>query len=327
MKPIKLCLVAGFVSTSVLANQGPPQWSPGFGGDISILAGYTNTTSQFNTDNNVTADLDNNGESQSDGFVSPLGTISYTMEQADRQIYFGTSRSDVALGRFHVELGYRQRIPDNGQISISYVPGLLSSDTWEDPFVTNSPRTETDSTIKGVRLQYDRILGSNFSVELSGGKQEIDSEKSGQQTLTSEQQALLEREGDILFTQLSYLKPISREQIFRTAVSYTRLAADGDAMANDTYGAEIGIIQMLPSSSLALTFSYDLADFDETNPIFNERQKDNRWGVFLAYEYQEPFGWENWGLVSLAGYNESNSNINFYDEDALLISAGINYKF
>jgi len=138
---------------------------------------------------------------------------------------------------------------------------------------------------------------------------------------------LLIREGDIFFSQLSYLKPITQDQMLRSAVSYTRLAADGDAMANNTYGAEIGIIQLLPSSSLALTLSYDLAEFDETNPIFGERQKDNRWGVFLAYEYQEPFGWENWGLVSLAGYNESNSNINFYDEDALLFSAGINYKF
>ncbi len=195
--------------------------------------------------------------------------------------------------------------------------------------MTNQPRTETDSTIKGLRLQYDRILGSNFSVELSGGKQEIDTEKSGQQNLSPEDQALLVREGDIFFSQLSYLKPITRDQMLRSAVSYTRLAADGDAMAYDTYGAEIGIIQLLPSSSLALTLSYDLAEFDETNPIFGERQKDNRWGgVFLAYEYQEPFGWENWGgLVSLAGYNESNSNINFYDEDALLISAGINYKF
>jgi len=326
MKPLRLCLVASIVSTTAFANQGK-EWTPGFGGDISFLAGYTETTSQFNTDNNVTADLTNNGRAQSKGFLSPLGTVSYTFQQADKQVYFGTSRSDIALGRFHVELGYRQRIPDNGQISVSYVPGLLSSDTWEDPFVTNQSRTETDSTIKGLRLQYNRILGSNFSVELSGGKQEIDTEKSGQHNLSAEDQALLIREGDIFFSQLSYLKPITQDQMLRSAVSYTRLAADGDAMANNTYGAEIGIIQLLPSSSLALTLSYDLAEFDETNPIFGERQKDNRWGVFLAYEYQEPFGWENWGLVSLAGYNESNSNINFYDEDALLFSAGINYKF
>lgn len=326
MKPFKLCLLASIVSTSALANPGKG-WTPGFGGDISFLAGYTETTSQFNPDNEVTPDLDSNGQSQGEAIFSPLGTISYTFEQADKQVYFGTSRSDVALGRFHVELGYRQRIPDNGQISISYVPGLLSSDTWEDPFAINEPRQETDSTIKGIRLQYDRILGSNFSAELSGGKQEIDSEKSGQKHFSPEEQALLVREGDILFTQLSYLKPINRSQILRGAVSYTRVAADGNAMANDTYGAEIGVIQMLSSSSLALTLSYDRAEFDETNPVFNQRQKDHRWGVFLAYEYREPFGWEDWGLISLAGYNESNSNIAFYDEDALLISAGINYQF
>ncbi|MCW8327783.1 DUF2860 domain-containing protein [Photobacterium sp. SDRW27] len=326
MNLFKLCLLTCVVSSTAQAapNIG---WTPGLGGDISLLTGYTKTSSQFNTDNDVTTDLNKSGDSESKFIASPLGTISYTSDQADKQIYFGTSRSDVALGRFHVELGYRQRLPEKGMLSISYVPGLMSSSTWEDPLAVNQKREETDSKIKGLRLQYDRILGSNFSIELSGGKLDIEDEKSGQQQFTPEDQALLKREGNILFSQLSYFKPINRDQILRSAISYTRLNADGGAMANDTYGAELGVIQRLPSSSLALTLSYDIAEFDETNPVFDQRQKDNRWGVFLAYEYRKPFGWENWGLVSLAGYNESNSNINFYDEDSLLISAGINYKF
>ncbi|WP_299015387.1 DUF2860 domain-containing protein [uncultured Photobacterium sp.] len=326
MKPLKLCLFTGIVSTSVVAASGP-KWTPGFGADISFLGGYTKETSQFNTDNKVTDSLDNNGQSQSEAIFAPLGTISYTTVQADKQVYFGTSRSDVALGRFHVELGYRQQLPENGMVSISYVPGIVDTSTWEDPFVTGEPRKKTDSKIKGVRLQYDRVLGSNFSIEVAGGKQEIENEKSGQHSFTSQEQSLLEREGNILFSQLSYFQSLNQRLLLRGAVSYSRIDTDGNALANDIYGAEIGVIQFLPSSSLALTFSYDYADFDKANPVFDKKQQDDRWGVFLAYEYQEPFGWENWGLVSLAGYNQSNSNINFYDEDSLLISAGINYRF
>ncbi|WP_064603347.1 DUF2860 domain-containing protein [Photobacterium sp. J15] len=326
MKHCKLCLLTGIISTSALAAPGP-SWQPGFGADLSFLTGYTRETSQFNTDNKVTNTLDNNGDTQSDALFAPLGTISYTMESADKQVYFGTSRSDVALGRFHVELGYRQHIPENGMVSISYVPGLVETSTWEDPYITGEARKETDSKIRGFRLQYDRILGSNFSAEIAGGKQELDSEKSGHRSLTTPEQALLQREADILFTQLSYFKSVNQRLLLRGAVNYSRINADGDAMANDIYGAEIGFIQFLPSSSLALTFSYDRAEFDAANPVFDQKQKDNRWGVFLAYEYQEPFGWENWGVVSLAGYNQSNSNINFYDEDSLLLSAGLNYRF
>lgn len=139
MKHLKICLVTSIMSTSALAAPYKG-WAPGFAADLSLLAGYSKQTSQFNTDNRLITSLGNNGQSQGDTLLAPLGTISYTNEQADKQIYFGTSRSDVALGRFHVELGYRQQVPENGMVSISYVPGLLKSSTWEDPFVTNEPR-------------------------------------------------------------------------------------------------------------------------------------------------------------------------------------------
>ncbi|PSW21555.1 DUF2860 domain-containing protein [Photobacterium sanctipauli] len=305
---------------------GPKPWTPGFGADISILAGYTDSTSQFNTDNHTISTLDDEAPSQSNAFFAPLGTVSYTNQDLNQQIYFGTSRSDLALGRFHVELGYRYRIEDNGMITLSYVPGILKTDTWKDPFVINEKREETESKIRGLRFQYDRILGSNFSFEISGGEQVVDDEQSGANSFP-EFEDQLQREGDIIFTELSYVQPISRSQLLRGGINYTRLNADGDAMASDAFGAELGLIQMMRSSSLALTLSYTRTDFDAVNPVFGTKQQDDKWGVFLAYEYKEPFDWENWGIVSLAGYSQSESNISFYDEDSLLVSLGINYRF
>ena len=78
---------------------------------------------------------------------------------------------------------------------------------------------------------------------------------------------------------------------------------------------------------LALNLSYQSVRYDETNPIFNERQEDNKWSAFLAYSYQKPFGWEDWELVSLAGYSNSDANIDFYDEKSLLVTAGFSYNF
>ena len=323
-----LCILlpAACLSTQALANQ-PQPWSAGFNADISVLAGYTQSTSPFNTDGSSTISDFGKADSESNFLVAPLGTISYTTQDLNNQIYFGTSRSDIAFGRFHLELGYKRKLEDNSTLIFSYVPGLISSETWQDPYLLDQPRAKTDSKIKGLRFQYNQILGSNFSLELSGGNQDIDDEKSGQAAYSPEEQKLLDRQSDIYFAELTHFQPLSRTQFLRTALNYTRNSAEGDAMASDAYGAEIGIVQAINKASFALTFSYTYADFDEQNPVFDRTQQDDRWGVFLASQYNEPMGWENWNLVSLVGYNQSNSNISFYDEESFLFTVGMNYRF
>ena len=324
-----LCILfpAACLSTQALANQ-PQTWSAGLNADISILAGYSESRSPFNTDDNTISDY-GKADKESDFLIAPLGTISYTNEALDKQVYFGTSRSDLAFGRFHVELGYKHKLKDNGTLIFSYVPGLLTSETWQDPYLLDQARSKTDSTIRGLRFQYNQILGSNFSLELSGGNQDLDEENSGasQVDLDDAQKKSLDRQSDIYFAQLSHFLPISRTQVIRSAVSYTRNDAQGSAMASDSFGAELGVVQRVNKASFALTFSYNYVDFDEQNPIFERTQQDDKWGVFLASQYDAPMGWENWNLVSLIGYNQSNSNITFYDEESLLFTVGMNYRF
>ncbi|KLV07117.1 hypothetical protein ABT56_06055 [Photobacterium aquae] len=302
-------------------------WDPGFGADLSLLTGYTSSRSQFNTDNESTDTLNQQGDRQDNILIAPLGTVNYTFASGKQQLYFGTSRSDLALGRFHIELGYKQRFKDRSQITLSYIPGIMEQDTWQDPYITGQNRQETGSDIKGARFQYDSIMGTPFSIELATGKFSLENERSGSAILPAEQQSVLRRDSDIYYGEVNYLHPLSRAQMLRYALSYTQMDADGDAMANDGLGAEVSWIQRFNQSSFALTLSYDRVVYDALNPVFSETQKDDRWGIFLAYEYSAPFGWEDWGIISLAGYNQSNSNIAFYDEENLLLTVGINYRF
>ncbi|MGR5062205.1 DUF2860 domain-containing protein [Photobacterium sp. DNB22_13_2] len=315
------------ISSYAQANQ-PQRWSPGLNADISLLTGYSESRSPFNTDDSTISDY-GKADKESNFLVAPLGTISYTNQALDKQIYFGTSRSDLAFGRFHVELGYKHKLDNNGTLVFSYVPGLLTSETWQDPYLLDQARTKTDSKIKGLRIQYNQILGSNFSLELSGGNQDLDEETSGssQANLSDAQKKSLDRQSDIYYAQLSHFRPISRTQFLRSAISYTRNDAQGNAMASDNFGAELGVVQRVNKASFALTFSYNYIDFDEQNPIFERTQQDDKWGVFLASQYDEPMGWKNWNLVSLVGYNQSNSNVSFYDEESLLLTVGMNYRF
>ncbi len=320
-----LCLA--MISASSYAGRPNQDWDPGFGGEISVVTGYTRSTSQFNTDNKTLSSPNQKATTQDSFLIAPIGTLDYTFQSADQQIFFGTRRSDIALGRFHLELGYRQKFEDTGIFSFSFVPGLLKQKTWADPFILNEEREETKVKTRALRLTAEKIMGSNFSGELAVGHQSYDDEKSGFANFTPQEQTLLNREANILFAQGSYSQFVGRGMMLRGALNYTRINSEGEAMAHTIYGGEASIIQLLRSSSFAFTVSYDHATFDTINPVFNQEQKDDRWGAFLAYEYRQPFGWQNWSAISLIGYNQSQSNITFYDEDSLLATVGLNYKF
>ncbi|WP_420745101.1 DUF2860 domain-containing protein [Photobacterium damselae] len=304
-------------------------WEPGFSGDISVVTAYTSTNSQFDKDNSVTHGLSGSGSHQNHVFIAPLGTVSYTFSQADKQIFFGTSRSDVALGRFHIEAGYKQRFADRTQLTLSYIPGILEQDTWSDPFVTGQDRNETNTNVKAFRIQLDNIMGSPFSIQTAYGKYSVDNEQSGwsQIQLTPSQRAALRRDSDLLYIEGAYTKPLTQNTVLRTAINYRDIDADGKAMSNNSYGVTSTLIQRLDRSSYALTLSYKYTDFDAANPIFAKTQENNEFGAFLAYEYAQPFDWKDWGFVSLLGYQNDNSNINFYDQDNILLSVGMNYQF
>ncbi|MDP2569537.1 DUF2860 family protein [Photobacterium damselae subsp. piscicida] len=189
--------VSSLAFTTAVQAKGN-SWEPGFSGDISVVTAYTSTNSQFDKDNSVTHDLSSSGSHQNHVFIAPLGTVSYTFSQADKQIFFGTSRSDVALGRFHIEAGYKQRFANRTQLTLSYIPGILEQDTWSDPFVTGQDRNETNTNVKAFRIQLDNIMGSPFSIQTAYGKYSVDNEQSGwsQIQLTPSQRAALRRDSD-----------------------------------------------------------------------------------------------------------------------------------
>ena len=316
------------ISTAAIAK--PVDWSPGVGGDISFMVGYNKSNSQFNSDNHTTPNLHSNGDDQDKMFVAPIGSVTYTLNNGTQQIYFGTSRSDIALGRFHIEAGYRQKFDNNSVLTLSYIPGLLSKKTWQDPYLQGEERSKTKSNINAFSIKLDNIRGSRFSGQIAYGKFSIDHENSGDNpllSLTPPERASLNRNANVLYSEGSYVQPFSRSLMLRTAINFTNIDANGNAMSNNIYGVSTTIIQLLPQSSLALTFNYKRALFDSTHPVFNQKQQDNKFGAFLAYEYRQPFNWKNWGLVSLVGYSTTHSNINFYNSNDVLVSIGLNYKF
>ena len=322
------------VCVSTASHAAPPagfsgnQWEAGFSGELAVLAGFSRNNSQFNTKVPRTDNLNDSGKIKNRFIGGPMGTLKYTFADEQKQVFIGNNRSDIALGQFSFELGYRQSLGRNGVVAASILPGLIQHKTWADPFVTGQDRKETDSKVQAIRLKYDRVLGSDFSLDLAGGKLKVDDENSGDFLgLTDAQKSTLKREGNLFLGKISHRYMLSPGLFLRSGLSYLKHNADGNAMNKNEVGAEAGIAKINRDYTLALNFLYRNARFDETNPVFSKKQKNNRYRVNLAYSYDAPFGWTDWDFVSIAGYTYNDSNIDFYDEQSMILLAGFSYKF
>lgn len=299
----------------------------GFSGELTLLMGNTNVTSNFNTDQNQKVGLLNvEAESNSEFLLAPLGQLRYNFGSNNhQQVFLGSSRADISEGDFVVELGYKYSLEEGSAISISYLPSLIA-ETWADPFIINQERQETDVTSNAFRVQYDRILTSNFSIDLAYYTVELDEEQSGFNQ-TGQIIGTLDRNGNGLYSKVSHTSRLEKTAFLALSLLYKNFDADGEAMSNSQLGVELSYKKLINRHALALTAKYKQHTYDETHPIFNLEQDDDEMNIFAAYEYSQFMDWDNVGFNAIVGYTQTNSNIDFYDEDSYLIGVGLSYKF
>ncbi|OED49821.1 hypothetical protein ACH42_01670 [Endozoicomonas sp. (ex Bugula neritina AB1)] len=315
------------ISTHSIASPAN-QWQDGLSGEAAIMLGYTKDNSQFNTDNKTTDSLNSKGKNQNETSVIPLGSLQYTFDNAKSQLFAGFSRADITLGHINAEFGYRRNLEQYGVLAASVLPNLIANTTWADPYVTGQDRSETDSKTQALRIQYTDIFSTGFGLDLGVGERNIDTEKSGSNlSLTSTEQNQLKRDSKLLYAKSTYQTMVSRGIILKGGLSFLKNNADGDAMSSNTYGVEASIIRLSSAYSTAFSLLYDQKQFNAENPVFTKKQTDKVMAANLSFSYKEPFGLENWNAVALAGYQSTNSNINFYDSTSWRILTGLSYNF
>lgn len=302
---------------------------PGFSGELSFNAGYTSSTSNFNTSGDKTIDnLDHQASSESGFIAAPLGSLAYTFgEPLNQQVYVGMSREDIAVGTLALEVGYKYQLGSGTVIDISYLPTIMSGETWQDPYLIGAKRSTTEEAGNAYRIKLSNLFGSGLSIDTAYGRKEIEDEASGTSLLSSSQTKLLERDAQTYYLKGSYRFALSRTAFILPSLTYIKTDADGDANSLNSIGGEISYFKIMNRHQLAITAGYIKRSYDEKNPLYNKKRDEGEWGLFAAYEYQEFMGWENWSLIGLAGFGTTEANIDFYDSQESLISAGINYRF
>ncbi|MEZ8374975.1 DUF2860 domain-containing protein [Vibrio cyclitrophicus] len=301
--------------------------SAGLSGEVSLSTGYISSRSNFNTNDNATIN-DNNQKAKSDStlLLLPLGSIAFTFGKGqDKQIYVGTSREDIAIGSLALELGFKYQLVNTTVIGVSYLPTTISSETWADPFLLDSPRRVTEEQGYAYRLRLSNIAGSGFTIDTAISEQEVDDERSGLDS--GHDVNLLQRNADKLYFKGSFRLFINKVTFLSPSVTYIESDAKGAANSNRSVGGELSLFQHYGRHQLALTVGYTDYNYDAIHPVYNLTRNDRELNFFVAYEYQRLMGWRNLSFISLAGYGGTDSNIQFYDNEQIIISGGLSLKF
>ena len=214
MKKTVACVVLALLGSPVLALDKMPD-QPGLSGFFNVSAGAGEIESNFLARlSGIDLEL---GDQTLDDFGSPDGediatvllnlTVNYTFSNLKTQVSLGNDLSDFLQFDRSTVLSLRHDIDGIGRFQL----GLMSSafpntEVWEDPYVLDAKRKETERDTTGGRFTWDRMFGSAFELKVQSRELELDEERSGQALgLSDAQSALLDREGDKMRVELGYL--------------------------------------------------------------------------------------------------------------------------
>ncbi|WP_420855605.1 DUF2860 family protein [Vibrio maerlii] len=308
----------------------------GFSGHLNVGAGLTNvesnTISDFSTIDFENESIQSLGSpSSSSTSTTPLVgmELAYTFVSTGTKVFIGNSLEDYISFDFATRAGFRQPIENLGTFGISYLKTSVAAEVWEDPFSINSQRSSTDRDSNGYRLIWDNILDSNLEVTFSKREIEIANEHSGESSnLNDQQRTMLNRNGDVYKATMKYtFSSDSRKHVIAPQLHVVKQDRDGSAVSSDEFGINVNYIFTKDRWSYVFNTSFSKTEFDDVNPIFNEKGDSVRYGLSATLFYQEPFNLENWYLNTGVVALEEQSDIEFYDSSIKQWSLGMLYRF
>jgi hypothetical protein len=324
MKTIKalsilLAVGAGAWSAQAAAIEPIPQ-TPGWRGFVVMGGGYMDLKSNTVAGNNLIdigqPVIDSVAQRpRSDDTFHPVitGEINYTFG-GGWQAFFGTSLEDAVTLDGVTQLGARKDLgSDGGVLQGGFLFSGIPTQVWEDPYAEGVRRRETDRDSTGVRLEWDRILGSAFDVTLSYRDISIDTERSGQGVLSvacdAACQELLVRDGDQYSFDVSYLYRLGEggRHLVRPLVRYTIDDREGEAISSDGYRLQLSYVFLGQGYSVASNLAYGSSSHDARNPIFGARLDADGIVVDTTLFYRLPVESGRWQAVGSVLWGESDS--------------------
>jgi len=334
-----LTLILLFGANLAMALDPIPKES-GFGGFIRPGVGYLNYKSNmvasflgYDLSEKKINSLDDSPDSESTGLVLVPFSLQYTFASTRTQLFLGTDLTDLIRFDYTQQFGVKQEIGNLGILQGGILFSGIPAKVWKDPYVVDKNRKDTNRTSNGMRLAWDRIGGSHLQLQYTYRKIDISSEKSGDfLDLTSAEKSLLKRDGDRHVGEAVYRFRFGKKHTLNPAFIYSYDDRDGDAMKSDGYDFQLTYGYNGDTFKFTGNASIGWADYDDKNPIYDKKQDDDRYGIQGTLYYENPWSWSLFGSDPMnffvnAAFAETNSNIDFYDQEAILVGGGVFFKW
>jgi len=331
------CLLFGANFASALE---PIPKESGFSGFIRPGAGYlwfkSNMVASFlnyDLSDETIHSLDSKPGSQSSGIFMMPFSVEYTFASTQTQLFFGTDLTDLVRFDYSQQLGVKQGIGRLGILQGGLLLSGIPAKVWKDPYAVDTNRDETSRDSTGARLVWDRIGGSELQMQYTYRNINISSEKSGQSLgFTSSERNRLSRDGESHAGQVLYRFALSDKQRLIPAFTYTNDNLDGSAMRNDSYNFQLTYAILGDPISFNVNGSIGWADYDKKNPIYGKTRNDDNYGLQGSVYYKNPWNWSLLGSKPMnffieSAYAYSDANIDFYDQQAFITTAGVFFKW
>lgn len=302
----------------------------GFSGDILIGAVYLNNASLMNADENHQVLSSFSDTADTDRRLMPglLGNAYYTFDSLVDQLYVGVSRTKATEGQLSPELGYRKLLEGRSSFTLAYIPNLIRTNTYSDPFVLDNERDETEQSLSAVRAKWDSIVNTGISVELAYGELDIDKEQSGVYLDLSQTEAnLLNRRARYGYASVEMLLPLAKGIFLSPSIYGIDRAAEGDAYSYKAAGIELGIFAVSGRHRYSANVRAADYSYDSVNPVFDKQRDERKISAFIGYFYQNPFDWKNTTFTIIGNYQDMKGNISFYEANSSTLATGLNWSF
>ena len=329
-------------ATWAMALDPVPQES-GFSGFIRPGVGYLKYKSNmvasiqgFDLSEETNDSLTDSPDSETTAIVTLPFRLAYTFASTRTQLFVGTDLTDLIRFDMSQQIGVKQGIGNLGVLQGGFLFSGMPAKVWKDPYLVGEDRDETKRKSTGARLTWDRIFGSWFQVQYTYRKVDIDSEKSGESLgfLTASDRKLLERDSDRQTVDIAYAFHFAKGHTLAPAFVYTHDDRDGKAMKNDAYDFQLTYAYLSRDNPFAFTGNAFIgqAEYDKRNPIYDKKQDDDRYGIQGTLYYENPWKWSLLGSRPMnfflgGAYAKTDANIDFYDQEAIMGSVGVFFKW
>jgi len=333
-----LALGAGAAAPLASAIEPIPQ-TPGWRGFVVGGVGYTDVKSNLVAGNGLLDIGQDTIDSiydapRSDSAWHPVftGEVNYTFED-QWQVFFGTSLEDALTLDGVSQFGVRKGLGASGILQVGYLFSGIPTQTWEDPYAEGVKREETDRDSNGMRLQWDRVMGSAVELTFSWRDISIEKELSGQ-GVTSVPcdvacQDLLRRDGDQYSFDVSYLFKLGEgsRHLLRPMVRYTIEDRDGEAISGDAYRLQLSYVFLGQGYTVASNVAFGGTSQDERNPLFGVTTDSSFYAVDTTLLYRLPASSGRWQALGSITWGKDDSNVRFYDSEVFNVNVGVMYRF